>query len=254
MSAVLSPENLWLCSWNAGLRRLPLSADSLPTTATLQTTNVGNGPLLVASSRDGKFLALTMNDPQPKNDRVLVVSTSDFSIKSLPQQDPYCAAFSPDGSRLVTGSFRSPGATLHSLKGDAPRPLDHPGLVLGALFTDDGHTLWLWGDHAITRWNTASWRSESVQAEQAPLGFTVSPDGSLAASATRRAVILHRATDLSEIVRLEIPPALGEVGMPTLTFSPDSRHLAIHVADGSVMAWDLPALRAELRKLGMDWE
>ncbi|RYD58895.1 MAG: hypothetical protein EOP83_20685, partial [Verrucomicrobiaceae bacterium] len=254
MSAALAPEALWLCSWNVGLRRLPLSADSLPITTTLQPTKVGNGPLLVASSRDGKFLALTMNDPQPTNDRVLVVSTSDFSVKNLPQQDPYCAAFSPDGNLLVTGSFRSPGAALHSLKSGTPRSLDHPGLVLGALFTDDGRTLWLWGDHAITRWNTASWKSESVQTGQTPLGFTVSPDGTLAASATRRAVILHRTQDLAEIARLELPAAVGEVGMPTLTFSQDGHHLAIHVADGAVISWDLPELRTELRKIGMDWD
>ncbi|MEK7950610.1 WD40 repeat domain-containing serine/threonine protein kinase [Luteolibacter soli] len=254
MSAALTPETLWLCSWNVGLRRIPLSPGAWPAVTDLQATKIGPGPLLVATSRDGKFLALTKNDEDPKNDRVLLVSTADFSIRNLPQQDPYCAAFSPDGTLLVTGSFRVPGATLHSLQGGSPRPLDHPGLVLGALFTDDGHSLWLWGDHAVTRWNTATWKSETVLTGQAPNGFTVSPDGTLAASATRRAVILHRTSDLAEIARLEIPAAVGEVGMPTLTFSPDGHHLAIHVEDGAVISWDLPTLRAELAKLGMDWE
>jgi eukaryotic-like serine/threonine-protein kinase len=254
MSAALTPETLWLCSWNVGLRRLPLSSDSLPAATAPQATKIAPGPLLVAVSRDGKFLALTQNDESPKNDRVLLVSTVDFSVRNLPQQDPYCAAFSPAGNLLVTGSFRVPGATLHSLKDGTPRPLDHPGLVLGARFTDDGLTLWLWGDHAVTRWDTTSWKSESVHTGQAPPGFTVSPDGTLAASATRRAVILHRTHDLAEIARLEIPSAVGEVGMPTLTFSPDGHHLAIHVADGAVMSWDLPELRAELRKIGMDWD
>jgi WD40 repeat protein/predicted Ser/Thr protein kinase len=250
MSAALTADTLWLSGWNSGLRRVSLAPDSrVP-----QASRVGPGPLVVAASRDGKYLALTQNHDHPENDRVALVSTADTSSRSLPQQDPYCAAFSPDGNLVVVGSFRVPGATLRSLHGDTPRPLDHPGLVLGALFTDDGTTLWLWGDHAVTRWDTTSWKSEVVHTGEAPLGFTVSPNGAVAASATRRSVILHDARDLSEIARFEIPAPVGEVGMPTLAFSPDGNHLAIHVADGAVVSWNIPALRDELGKRGMDWK
>ncbi|MCW1925516.1 protein kinase [Luteolibacter arcticus] len=254
MSAALAPDALWLSGWNAGLRRIPLSADFLPAATNPQSSRVGPGPLLVAASRDGKFLALTHNDERPENDRLLLVATADHAVRKLPQQDPYCAAFSPAGDLLVTGSFRVPGATLHSLQGGTPRPLDHPGLVLGARFTDDGHTLWLWGDHAVTRWDTGSWNSEAMHTGEAPLGFTISPDGTIASSTTRRAVVLHDARDLSKIARFEIPSPVGEVGMPTLAFSPDSSHLAIHVADGAVVSWDIPALREELGKYGMNWK
>ncbi|MCW1885394.1 WD40 repeat domain-containing serine/threonine protein kinase [Luteolibacter flavescens] len=250
ISAAFTPDALWLAGWNAGLRKIPLTPGDLkPSTPALSP-----GPLLVASSRDGSHLALTQNEQRPADDRMLLVSTSDLSTRNLPQMDPFCAAFSPDGKQLVTGSFRAAGATLHTLETGEHRTLDHTGLVLGARFSDDGRQLWLWGDHAVTRWDTATWKSQTIHAGQAPLALAISPDGHLAASATRRFVILHDARDLSQITRLEIPAAAGEAGMPTIAFSPDGSHLAIHVEDGGVISWDLPVLQAELARWGMEWK
>lgn len=247
MSAALVPDALWLAGWNAGLRKVPLAGGEP------HRSVVGPGPLLVAATPDGKTLALTRNEERPEDDRVLLVSKGGTETHILPEQDPYCAAFSPDGRQLVTGSFRLPGARLHDRAGGGSRTLDHDGLVLGARFTDDGRQLWLWGDRAVTRRDTGSWKAETIHAGPAPLGFTVSPDGTLAASAARRAVVLHRSHDLAEIARFEIPSPAGEIGMPTLAFSPDGRRLAIHVADGAVVCWDLPGIRAELEALGIDW-
>jgi WD40 repeat protein len=53
----------------------------------------------------------------------------------------------------------------------------------------------------------------------------------------------------------------GELGsMPTsqsvlagLAFSPDDRLLAVASEDHHVLIWDIDKLRAELRRLGLDW-
>lgn len=254
MSAALVPDAAWLAGWNTGLRSFALTPDGRPDARGARSSGHGSGPLVVAATRDGKTLALTQNAENPGDDRVLLVSTAGFDTRTLPQEDPYSAAFSPDGRLLVTGSFRQPGARLHDLAAGGSRGLEHDGLVLGARFTDDGRHLWLWGDRAVARLDSVTWKAVTVHAGQMPLGFTVSPDGTLAASATRRAVVLHRPDDLAEIARLEIPLPAGEVGMPSLAFSPDGRSLALHVADGAVICWDLPGLRAELEALGIGWD
>ena len=254
MSAALVRDAVWFAGWNSGLRRVPLSPEGRPDIDGARNSGLDSGPLLVAASRDGKTLALTQNDERPEDDRVLLVSTGDSETLVLAREDPYCAAFSPDGRQLVTGSFRLPGARLHRRDGRESRALDHDGLVFGTRFTDDGRHLWLWGDRAVTRWDTGSWDAETVHAGPALMGLTVSPDGSLAASATRRAIVIHRSNDLAEIARFDIPTPAGEIGMPTLAFSPDGRSLAIHVADGAVICWNLPGIRAELEAQGIDWE
>lgn len=254
MSAALVPDAAWFAGWNTGLRSFALTPDGQPDGQGARSSGHGSGPLLVAATRDGKTLALTQNEERREDDRVLLVSTADLDTRSLPQEDPYSAAFSPDGRLLVTGSFRHPGARLHDLTAGTSRALEHDGLVLGARFTDDGRQLWLWGDRAVACLDTGTWKAVTVYPGQMPLGFTVSPDGTFAASATRRAVVLHRPGDLAEIARLEIPLPAGEVGMPSLAFSPDGGSLALHVADGAVICWDLPGLRAELEALGIGWD
>jgi hypothetical protein len=84
--------------------------------------------------------------------------------------------------------------------------------------------------------------------------FTIAPDGSIAASAQRNEIILHRASDLAEIVRLHAPSTLGTIGSATLAFSQDGRSLIVHTATGAIAAWDIARLRDELRRIGMDWQ
>jgi hypothetical protein len=50
-----------------------------------------------------------------------------------------------------------------------------------------------------------------------------------------------------------VPASAGRIGAATLAFSGDSTRLALHTATGSVVLWNLPALREELHALGMDW-
>jgi WD40 repeat protein/predicted Ser/Thr protein kinase len=258
LSAALAPDGsaLWLAGWNTGLRKIPMAAGETewPDPGKAEPMGPGPGPLLVSIDPKGQFLALTQNEASEADDHVSVLDTTGKHALRLPQADPFCAAFSPDGTLAVTGSFRRDGAHLWSLPdGKALRPLDHPGLVLGASYTDEGSTLWLWGDQAVTRWNTAEWKRDELGHGPAPLAFTLSPQGDLAASATRRAVILHRSSDLAELVKLEVPEHAGEIGSPTLCFSGDGKSLGLHTADGSVVTWDLDRLQRELKTMGMDW-
>ncbi len=214
----------------------------------------GSGPLLVASRADGGALAMTHNANQPEDDDVEVYRPATWGAIRLAQEDPYSAALSPDGRWAVTGSFSKNGAMLWSLPdGQHQRTLEHPGVVLGAEFVEDGAALWLWGDRAIQRVRTDTWTRTSDPKLQLTQAFAISPDGRLAASTTRTEVILHRAPNLTELVRLPVPGLAGRIGSSTLAFSPDSTRVAVHTAVGSVVVWNLPILQKELRALGMEW-
>lgn len=259
LSSALAPDAsaLWLSGWNTGLRKIPIhnAGTGWPDTGVPEPAGPGPGPLLVAIDPKGSFLALTQNQAKEADDQVILRSTASKTTLRLSQPDPFCTAFSADGKLAVTGSFRSDGALVWSLpEGKQLLSLDHPGLVLGARFTDNGRTLWLWGQTAVTRWNTGDWKRDSFQHGPAPLAFTVNGQGSLAASATRRGVTLHRGTDLEEIVKLEVPYHAGEIGSPTLRFSGDGKSLGLHTADGSVVVWDLDRLQRELKIMAMDWK
>ena len=259
LSAALAPDasTLWLAGWNTGLRKIPITAgqSEWPDPGKAEPPGSGPGPLLVAIDPKGQYLALTQNGQRETDDQVIIRGTTGKAALRLAQPDPFCAAFSADGKLAVTGSFRRDGARVWSLPdGKSLKPLDHPGLVLGAGFTSDGSILWLWGDMAVTRWDTAEWKRDGLNHGAAPPAFTVSPQGDLAASTTRRGVILHRGSDLGEIAKLEVPYHAGEIGSATLRFSGDGKSLGLHTADGSVVIWDLDRLQRELKAMGMDWK
>jgi len=248
--------SLWLSGWNRALRRIPLQArnDGWVETGAEVHSGFGSGPLLVANRADGGALALTQNADKPEDDYVEIYLLATWGAIRLNQVDPYSAALSPDGRWAVTGSFQKNGAQLWSLpEGKAGRLLEHPGVVLGAEFVEDGTALWLWGDRGIQRLRTDTWTRTSDPALRLIQAFAISPDGRLAASTTRTEVILHRTPDLVEIVRLPVPAYAGRIGSASLAFSGDSTRLALHTAVGSVVVWQLPMLREELRALGMDW-
>ncbi|MCW1913390.1 serine/threonine-protein kinase [Luteolibacter sp. GHJ8] len=256
LSCALAPDAsaLWLVGWNSPMRKIPVKTGAWPEIGQPEKIGPGPGPLLVAMNADGSAVAMTQNLPETKDDFVGVLSTKDGKFTRLAQVDPFSAAFSPDGKRVVTGSFRSKGAQVWSLPdGRLEKRLEHPELVTNAAFTAGGRELWLWSGKALSRWRSEDWSQAGELVRSVPPGLTVDREGGLAASVTRQAVVIHRAADLQELARLAVPEQAGEVGMATLQFSRDGRRLGLHTADGNLVLWDLPGLRAELARMGMDW-
>ncbi len=257
MAAQFGDEaSLWLSGWNRGIHRIPIrrARAGLPEFGEAEVFGLEAGPLLVGARADGGALALTRNENSDADDRVEIFWPAEKRGLRLPQTNPFCAALSPDGRVAVTGSFLQTGAQLWSLPdGLLLRSLPSPGIVLGAAFTDGGKALWLWGDRGVQRCNTETWMEDKLPDVGLLQSFAVSLDGRLAASVTRHEVILRRAADLAELARLIIPAFAGSVGSATLAFSGNGERLALHTASGTVVAWHLPALRDELRALGMEW-
>lgn len=257
MSPALAGDGgtLWLSSWERTLLAIPITRGGRwPEFGPPQPLGSLAGMLLVAASRDGRSLALSRNLPVADQDCVSVLQPAAGRDILVRQQDPFSAAISPDSRWLVTGSFTQENARLWSIPdGRLFATLPHPGLVLGAAFTNRGKVLWLWGDRGVRRFDTTHWQPLGAAVDRPFQGIVPSPPGDFAASLARDEIILHRAPDLAEIARLPRLGLAGSLGSATLAFNADGSRLAVHAATGTVIVWDPGTLRTALRKMGMDW-
>ena len=164
-------------------------------------------------------------------------------------------AFSPD-ERWVAGTSHG-GVEVMDLNapaGTKPRRLvenESAGLAV----SPDAQTLATATAGELVLWNTATWEPRRRISTGLPAGVPVpvafSPDGALlAVAATRREIALLDARTGEPLATLTPPLPLNLV---TMRFSADGRHLAAQTLGPVIQVWDLRALRAELRALGLDW-
>ena len=211
-----------------------------------------------APSKDGELLAF------PYGDHCRVIETATGAVAArTPGKVPtsYCA-FSPDSRWVATGARRYthlhiwewvPGQTnlvqRTSFTGD-----ENPDRVWGARprFSEDGRRLAVhWGPR-LAFYETAQWK-ELWSHEVEGGSFALTPDGRLVALQTeKRHIHLLAADDGTVLATLEMPNLMP---VQTLAFSPDSTLLAaVSSTTGELFVWDLPVVRRELARLGLDWE
>ena len=86
-----------------------------------------------------------------------------------------------------------------------------------------------------------------------PLQF--SKDGRLFAVAFNRTQVSLHETSTGRVLATLSPPNPAQIiGNHSLAFSPDGQWLIAAKDDGETIAWDLPLIRCELDKLGLDWK
>ena len=95
-------------------------------------------------------------------------------------------------------------------------------------------------------WSTATWeRTRLLTNFSRP--FLYAPDAcSLWLTKEIRAAGLYDARTLE-------PRLLLPTGMLPMALSPDGRHVAVSIEAQRLQVWDLAALRAQFRELGLDW-
>jgi WD40 repeat protein len=144
--------------------------------------------------------------------------------------------------------FRSfePELYVHRLPGLEPVVvLTNLAPIIAFSFSPTGDEVAIGSDGGVEIWNTANWQ----RARHLP-GFTgllYSPDArTVWLSSSFRSAGLHDARDMALI----LPLPLGTLPLAT---SPDGRLLAVSVDSRRPQLWDLEAMRAHLRDLGLDW-
>ena len=166
-------------------------------------------------------------------------------------------AFSPDGKRLATGTWQGQDIKIWEIASGqllATLPAGESASVLwpsaNAIISVQMTQAEQWLEEA-----NGQWRRDRVWQPDPGQTFWVhpslSPDGRwLALPQSGDRIRLVEIATGTELITLEPPRAFG---LGFVLFSPDGRFLAACGSREQVAIWDLPDLRHELAKLGLDW-
>ena len=159
------------------------------------------------------------------------------------------------GQWLVTCKHQEFGSLLDVGTGQQLRSI-RPGSL--AEFSPDGSSLGVLDGVALRLFRTNTWEqiheiAMEVGSSTSP-AFCFSPDGQMFAVAyNRQEVRLYDAASARELATLLQPEPVTIAGGSGLAFSGDARWLVAARNDGDIVAWELPVIRSELAKLGLDW-
>jgi serine/threonine protein kinase/WD40 repeat protein len=201
------------------------------------------------SSADGQTIAIPdYNGGAIVVHRGLPVRT----VRLPPQQDVRSCAVSPDGHWVATGSHHCDSASgakvWDATTGEPASEFRVPGMCT-VTFSPDGRWL-LTNGGGCRLWEVGYWT------EGPKVGGSFgcfSPDGGvLAVEDSPGAIRLVRPESGRELARLEAPE---QTPLMPRCFTPDgTRLIAVGTDTQALHVWDLRRIRAELVKLGLDWD
>jgi serine/threonine protein kinase/WD40 repeat protein len=164
------------------------------------------------------------------------------------------ASISPDGRFVATGTHGDEGG-LKIWETEHGRPVKELRLsgIAHAAFSPDGKWLAVQGTGSGRILTVGTWEEGPAIPSGGEAGVAFSPDGNLLAVETGHGVVrlLDPATGLDK-ARLEDP---HQDIAKWLGFTPDGTRLIAVSDDGkAIHVWDLKRIRAELARLGLDWD
>jgi len=227
----------------------------IPLPPTLPPVTMANN---FAASRDGRVVV------HPARSVVYVVHADGRPVVTLgPLNDCRTAVVSPDGQWVVTTTHTSLGSQgphdstigVHvwdSASGKLVRRL--ADRIEFVAFSPDGSRLY--GHSGGPVWRTDTWEKVADRPATGAPSFAfgaISPDGGLHAVPDQPGKVrLVRPADGVTLVTLELAEPLR---MTRCDFSPDgTQFIASGLDRMAEFAWDLRALRRELKGLGLDWD
>jgi signal transduction histidine kinase len=179
-------------------------------------------------------------------------------LRRLTNTPSHYAGITPDNAWLVS-QFHNGYTYLVNLTNTA-KPI-RLGYHLNTAFSPDGRRLGLATEEFLFLMERNS-SNQWVRTARVPLdvgagnppALRFSPDSkSLAVVHNRFDIRLYDVTTARELATFVAPNAVAIGGVHSLGFSPDGRLLRALRRDGELVEWDIPVVRAELAKLGLDW-
>jgi hypothetical protein len=160
---------------------------------------------------------------------------------------------SPDGRWVATSTWQGSDVKVWdtasgALAWELPCGNAHVG------FSPDGRWLVTALDHEYRLWHVDSW-SPGITIRSGsgiPEKFAFTHDGGLLALNRSNLVRLVDPESGRELATLEPPPEYPR-GFPSPSFSPDGGRLAVPI-DWVILVWDLRLIRAQLARMGLDWD
>jgi WD40 repeat protein len=262
-SAWFHPSGLSLLTTGArGPQRWPLIRDTRGATLRVgppETLAESTSPIAYSHgvlSHDGRaFAALT----GPAEVLVLALDVPGGRVRLKCRGDILAVALSPDGHWAATVD-RGPHESVSEVvtlwdarTGRAVKSLPHEGGWHSVAFSPDGRWLVTSTIDEYRFWDVGTWeRRRVIRRDSGLIGpAAFSRDGRMLALAySRYAVRLYDAATVAELATLEAPAPRH---ITWLCFTP-AGSLLVATTDHSIQFWDLPAIRAQLRAMGLDWE
>jgi Flp pilus assembly protein TadD len=173
-----------------------------------------------------------------------------------PQDDVRQCIVSPDGRLVITCSHGCLPDQCGCKVWDATDGTLIKELGLGpgggAVFSPDGHWLGRLTNSGVRLWQVETWEEGPRLADRFA-GLAFAPDSNLVAVGGEPGVVRLCVTETGrELARLEVPDATR---LSPHFFSHDGSLLfAFGEEDRAIHVWDLRRVRAELVKLGLDWD
>jgi WD40 repeat protein len=206
-----------------------------------------------ALSADGRFLSVAHDG----HDEAVVVAFErpEEPIVLGEHARLNCAAISPDGQWVATGTWHGSGVKVwDAVNGKLVKEFA-TRTSARCSFSPDGKWLVVTTGQEYVFREVGSWRDgHRVSREGAgdvPGRLAFSPDGEVVAVAhSRSRVQLIESATGAELANLE-PPYPGEVS--GLCFSPDGSVLAVGTSNHFLRLWDLRRIRERLARMGLDW-
>ena len=242
---------LFTCGWSEPLREwtIDLAAPSHPFGQPPSILLDEPGHLLRDVSADGRFLALSNNGAS----NYTIVRTDGRKIATIRQSAVLACALGPDGSWLATSSYAKPGLVVWSLPDGKPiAELCGDETIMQALALGSGRLVTK-SSSRLRVFDTANWSEAPGPPETTALRNLASTrDGKWLAGLGNQDLRILDTAGFTEVLRLTPPQHAGWLGESHVCFDAPGQLLFVHTALGTVMRWDLRALRSELEILGMN--
>ncbi|MDH3398449.1 MAG: WD40 repeat domain-containing protein, partial [Acidimicrobiia bacterium] len=169
----------------------------------------------------------------------------------------YAAAFTPDGSRVVTGSRDLTVRIWDASTGEQIAAREVPFPAVGVAMSPDGSTVAIGTEASFHLWNFATDEFRSSESEVRSFGVAFSPDGSRVAAGRTMDILVFDVASFEASEPIEFPQRGYSEEVLSVSFTADGTRLLSAHYDGTVRLWDLEQRREIIRyegHNGLVWE